>query len=150
MASFGPGRWNKSFRVAATVSAYRVVALDTSTSSGPRIIQIPTETSYILGISQDYADTTSAQFAACPVSFFGDCKAAAGASVSAGALLTFVTATAYVIEVGNANFDTGATSFATSGSKMPKLLGVALSVGTATDAVIEVALNISNFRIRVT
>lgn len=147
MSQKGPGRFDKSFRVAATVSAYRVVAPDTTTSAGLRIIQIPTETSFLLGVSQDYADTSSAQFQACPVSFFGYCKGAAGASVSAGALLTFVTTTGYVIEQANGTI--ASTAANTTGVLLPKTVGVALSVGTATDAVIEICLNVNNFRIRV-
>lgn len=145
MASFGPSRNTKSHRAANTVSSYRVVSPDTATSQGSvRVIQIPTETSYILGVSQDQANGTDA---ALPVAFFGYCKAAAGASVSAGALLTFATSTGYVIEQANGTIAT--LSANTVGVLLPKLVGVALSTGAATDAVIEIVLNVNNFRIRV-
>lgn len=153
MSSIGPNRFAKSFKVAATVSAYRVVSFDTATS-GPeafvRVIQIPTETSFILGVSQDYADTTGAQFQATPVLSFGYGKVAAGTSVSSGALLTFVTTTGYAIESGYASsFNTGSTAFNTTGSKVPLLVGVALQKASLSDAVLECFINISNVRIRV-
>ena len=154
MASIGPSGFAKSLRVAATVGAYRVVSFDTATSGDEnfvRIIQIPTETAHILGISQDSADTTGAQFQACPVLSFGYGKVAAGASVSAGALLTFVTTTGYAIEataVGN----TGApvtTTYSTAGSIRQKEIGVALQKGSLTDATMEVFISISNQRLRI-
>ena len=154
MASIGPSRFEKSLRVAATVSAYRVVSFDTATSGDEnfvRVIQIPTETSHILGISQDYADTTGAQFQACPIVSFGYAKVAAGASVSAGALLTFVTTTAYAIEasaLGNTGAPVTAT-FSTVGSIRVKEIGVALQKASLTDAVMEVYVNISNQRLRI-
>lgn len=153
MASIGPSRFQKSFRVAATVSAYRVVSYDTATSGDEafvRIIQIPTETSHILGVSQDYADTTATQFQACPIASFGYAKAAAGASVSAGALLTFVTATAYVIEATDKTTTTWATgTFSTQGAAMLKHVGVALQKASLSDATMEVFLNIDQRHLRI-
>lgn len=151
MSQAGPSRFSKSFKVAATVSAFRVVSFDTATSSDfgyIRLIQIPTETSHILGVSQDYADTTSAQFQAVPVNSFGYSKVAAGASVSAGAILTFVTTTAYAIESGlGGTFATGA--FSTVGSVIPKTIGIALQKASLTDAVLECFLQIRNERVRI-
>ena len=149
MASIGPSRFSKSLKVAATVSAYRVVTPDTALSSGfIRCIQIPTETSIILGISQDYADTTSVQFQAVPVASFGYGKIAAGASVSAGAILSFSTATAYGIESGYSGSHATLT-FTTVGAKVPKTIGVALQNASLTDAVIECFVNLGNLSIRV-
>ena len=154
MASIGPSRFQKSFRVAATVSAFRVVSFDTATSGVEnyvRLIQIPTETSHVLGVSQDYADTTASQFQACPVISFGYGKVAAGASVSSGALLTFVTTTGYVIEA-TALGNTGApvtTTFSTTGSIRVKEIGVALQKGSLTDAAMECFISISNQRLRI-
>lgn len=154
MASIGPSRAQKSFRVAATVSAYRVVSFDTATSGDEnfvRIIQIPTETSHILGVSQDSADTSGAQFQACPVASHGYAKVAAGASVSAGAILTFVTTTGYAImatALGNTG-DPVTTTFSTAGSVRVKEIGIALQKGSLTDATMEVLLAISNQRLRI-
>ena len=154
MASIGPSRFEKSYRVAATVATYRVVAPDTAGSdidNAIRVIQIPTETSHILGVSQDTGDTASAQFDAIPVVSFGYAKAAAGASVSSGALLIAVTTTGYVIEaaaVGN----TGVlltTTFSTTGSIRAKEVGIALQDASLTDAAIEIWCNISNSRFRI-
>lgn len=150
MASIGPSFSQKSFKVAATVSAYRVCSLDTATSAEGyvRLIQIPTESSHILGISQDYADTTSGQFQAVPVVSFGYGKVAAGQSVSAGALLSFVTTTGYAIEGCTSGTFLTAT-FSTQGSAMPKLIGVALQKASLSDAVIECFVNINNIRVRI-
>ena len=150
MASVGPSRFAKSFKVAATVSAYHVVSFDTATTSDGyvRVIHIPTETAHILGIAQDTADTTSAQFQAVPVASFGYAKVAAGASVSAGAILTFVTTTAYAIEAGlGATFATGA--FSTVGSVIPKTIGIALQKASLTDAVLECFVHLGNTRVRI-
>lgn len=153
MAQSGPNRWAKSYKVAATVSAYRVVSNDTVTSSDfgyIRVVQIPTETAQILGVSQDYADTTSGQFQPIAVASFGYSKVMAGASVSAGAILTFATATGYAIESAYSGlFDTNNGSLFTSGAKVPKTLGIALQKSTASDAAIECFLSINNIRIRV-
>ena len=144
MAQAGPQGAQKSLRAAATLSAYRVVAPDTALSVGfVRLIQIPTETSFILGIAQQSGTTAQAV----PVISYGYSKVAAGASVSAGALLTFVTATGYLIEQANATIGTSAAS--TAGVLQPKLVGVALQNGANTDAVIEAFISISNFRLRV-
>lgn len=150
MPSVGPSRFGKSFRVAATVSAYRVVSFDTATTSDGyvRIIQIPTETSHILGIAQDYADTTSTQFQATPVASFGYGKITAGASVSAGAILTFATTTGYGIESGlGGTFATG--TFSTVGSVVPKTIGIALQKASLSDATIECFIQLDNIRVRV-
>ena len=121
-----------------------MVAPDTALSVGfVRLIQIPTETSFILGIAQQSGTTDQAV----PVVSFGYSKVAAGASVSAGALLTFVTTTGYVIEQANATINNSAAT--TAGSLQPKLIGVALQNGSATDAAIEAFISISNFRLRV-
>lgn len=150
MASIGPSRFGKSFQVGATVSAYHVVGFDTVTASDGhvRVIQWFSETAHILGIAQDYADTTSAQFQAVPVASFGFAKVAAGASVSAGAILTVQTTTAYGIESGlGGTFNTGA--FSTVGSVIPKTIGVALEKASLTDAVIELFVQIRNERVRI-
>jgi hypothetical protein len=152
MASVGPSTFCKSLRVAATVSAFRVVSPDTALSDGfVRVIQTPTETSHILGLSQDSADTSSAQFGHIPVQSFGYGKAAAGASVSAGALLTPVTVTGYLIEA-TALGNTGApvtTTYSTAGSIRVKEVGIALGKASLTDAVFECFINISNQRLRI-
>lgn len=148
MASIGPNRFQKSFRAAATLSAYRVVSPDTALSDTfVRMIQYPTETSHLLGIAQASATTDQA----CPVIAFGFGKAAAGASVSAGSLLTAVTGTGFVIET-TALGNTGAlvtTTFSTAGSIRLKEVGIALQTGSLTDASIEVFVNISNLRLRI-
>lgn len=148
MASIGPNRFQKSFRAAATVSAYRAVSPDTALSETfIRLIQHPTETSHILGLAQASATTDQA----CPVSSFGYAKGAAGASVSAGAFLTAVTVTGYLIEA-TALGNTGApvtTTFSTAGSIRVKEVGLALQNGSLTDAAIEVFVNISNMRLRI-
>lgn len=150
MSSQGPQPSLKSFKVAATVSAFRVVSHDTATSAEGyvRLIQIPTETAHILGISQDYADTSGAQFQACPVQSLGYGKVAAGASVSAGSILTFATTTAYGIESGlGGTFAT--TAFSTVGAVVPKTIGIALQKASLSDAVIEIFVQINNLRVRV-
>lgn len=125
MSQYGNG-FHKSFRAAATLSAYRVVSPDTAGSeSHVRLIQIPTQTSLILGISQASATTDLAV----DVVGLGYSKVAAGASVSAGAILTFVTSTGYVIE-GTAQYDTTTTA-------VPRQIGIALGTGIATDAILE-------------
>lgn len=152
MASVGPSRAVKTFKVAATVSAYRIVSFDTVTSSDygfVRVIQIPTESSHILGISQDTADTTSAQFQAIPVLSYGYAKVAAGQSVSAGSLLTFVTTTGYAIEGGTSGTYLTATFSTTPSLAIPKLIGVALQKASLSDAVIECMVNINNIRVRI-
>lgn len=145
MSQFGPNGPQKSFRAGASVSAYRVVAPDTATSNGHvRVIQIPTTTSFILGISQQVATAVDM---AIPVVYTGYTKAAAGASVSAGALLTFVTTTAYVIEQANGTIAT--LTATTVGTILPKFIGIALGTGVNTDAVIEICLSVNNFRITI-
>ena len=154
MAQAGPSRFAKSFRVAATVSAYRVVSFDTTLSGDfnyVRVIQVPTETAHILGIAQDLADTTAAQFNHVPVDSFGYSKVAAGASVSTGAILTVVTTTGFAIEA-TALGNTGApvtTTFSTAGSIRVKEVGIALEKGSLTNAVMECYVNISNMRLRI-
>lgn len=147
MSSWGPSvNLAKSFRAAATLSAFRVVGFDTVTAAQGyvRLIQIPTETTHIFGISQDSATTDQAF----PVASIGYARGAAGASVSSGAILTFATTTGYLIEAGlGGTFAT--TAFSTVGSVMPKQVGIALQTGSATDAVMEVFLEISNRRVRV-
>ena len=135
MASIGPGRFSKSFRAAATLSAYRVVSPDTALSDQfVRPIQFPTLTSKILGIAQARA-TTDPAF---PVDAFGYTKAAAGASVSAGAVLTPVTTTGYVIEATD--------DYATTTTAVPRVIGMALQIGSLTDAAIEIFLAIDMVR----
>ena len=153
MSSIGPLNL-KSFRVAATVGAYRVVSFDTAASGNEnfiRCIQIPTETSHILGVSQDSADTSGSQFQAIPVASFGYGKVAAGASVSMGAILTPVTLTGYAI-MATALGNTGApvtTTFSTAGSIRVQEIGIALQSASLTDATMEVFLAISNMRLRI-
>lgn len=135
MASIGPSRFAKTLRAAATVSAYRVVSPDTALSDQfIRPIQFPTLTSMILGVAQDSATTDQAL----PVDAFGFSKAAAGASVSAGAILAPVTVTGYVIE-GTAQYDTTTTA-------VPRNIGIALQIGSLTDAAMEVFLAIDLVR----
>lgn len=153
MASIGPSRFGKSFAAAATVQAYHIVSFDTATASDGhvRVIHYWSETAHILGVAQDYADTTSGQFQAVPVASFGYAKVAAGASVSAGAILTPVTATGYAIEA-TALGNTGApitTTFSTAGSIRVKEIGIALEKGSLTDAVMECYVNISNLKLRI-
>jgi hypothetical protein len=153
MSSIGPSRFSKSFKAAATVSAYRVVTYDTATATPEayvRVIQVPTETSHLLGISQDYADTTAAQFQAVPVISFGYAKVAAGTSVSAGALLTAVTTTGYVIEATDRTTTTWLTgTFSTQGAAMLKHVGVALQKASLSDAVIECFVNLDQRHLRI-
>ena len=140
MAQAGPGRDFKSYRAAATTNSYRVVAPDTALSAGfVRLIQIPTDTSLMLGVSQASATTDQA----IPVQWHGFAYAAVGASVSAGSLLTFQTTTGYVIQASD-------TAIATASSGGQRSIGVALQNGSAQDAVIEIALNINNHLIRIT
>ncbi len=153
MASIGPNTFRKSFAVAATVQAYHIVSFDTVTASDGhvRVTHPWSETAHLLGISQDYADTTGAQFQAVPVISFGYAKVAAGASVSAGAILIAVTSTGYAIEgtaLGNTGLPLTAT-FATTGSIRMKEIGIALEKASLTDAVMECYVNISNFRLRI-
>lgn len=154
MSSIGPNRFGKSFQAASTVSAYRIVSFDTATTAinaHVRCIQWPTETFHVLGVSQTYGDTSSAQFEGIEVLSFGYGKVAAGASVSAGALLTPVTTTAYAIEA-TALGNTGApvtTTFSTAGSIRVREIGIALEKGSLTDAVLECFVSISNMRLRI-
>lgn len=135
MASIGPNRFQKSLRAAATLSAYRVISPDTALSEGfVRGLQFPTLTSKLLGIAQASATTDQAF----PVASFGYGKAAAGASVSAGAILIPVTATGYVIE--------GTDDYATTTTAVPRHVGLALQSGSLTDAAIEVFITIHQVR----
>lgn len=150
MSSIGPNTQRKSFAVAATVQAYHVVGFDSVTASDShvRVIHWFSETAHILGIAQDYADTSSAQFQAVPVISFGYAKVAAGASVSAGSILMPVTTTGYAIESGlGGTFAT--TAFSTVGSVIPKTIGIALEKGSLTDAVMECFIHLGNTRVRV-
>lgn len=132
--SYGPDI-RKSLRAAASVSAYRVCSPDTALSDAfVRAIQFPTLTSLILGISQDVASTDGAL----PIISVGYAKAAAGASVSAGAILIPVTTTGYVIE-GTATYDTGTTA-------VPRHVGMALQNASLTDAALEVFVTIHQVR----
>ena len=137
MASYGPSLAQKSFRAAATLSAYRVVTPDTALAAAfVRLIQIPSTTFSILGVSQQSATTDQAT----PVISFGYTKVTGEASISAGALLTFVTTTGRAIALAGQV----TTTINTAGAALPKLLGIALQNGTATDAVVEIYLNVSN------
>lgn len=144
MASIG-NEIRKTFRAAGTVSAYRVLAIDTALSSGfVRVSQFATETMHILGVGQDSATTDQACLVVCG----GFAKGAAGASVSAGAILTPVTATGFLIEAGlGGTFAT--TAFSTVGSVIPKQIGIALQTGSITDAAMEIFVGISNVRVRI-
>ena len=128
----------KSYRAAASVTAFRVVAPDTALSNGfIRVTHIQTETSFILGLSKDAASTDGA----IAITAFGFAKGACGASVSAGSMLTFVTGTAYVVQAS-------ATSLNTTTTLIERQIGIALQNGANTDAVIEVFVNINNSMVR--
>lgn len=116
----------------ASSPAYRVVGVATTGDFYAGICI--TATSHILGISQEDASSTGEAW---KVRKYGTSKAACGASVSAGSILTFQTDTGKVI--------LATITDNTTTSTVPKTVGIALQAGS-TNSVIEISIEIVNLR----
>lgn len=109
----------------ATIPAYRVIK-----PSGNNTVALwDTATAIMIGLSQEQCDSLGA----IQVAIGGTAKGQAGASVSAGALLTGLTATGEVIEC------LAGSLLATTTTAIPRTIGVALQTGD-TGAAIEVLI----------
>jgi len=128
---------NFNVNAAATIPAYRVLKL-AATSGVPRGVALwDTATAAIAGISQEQSVGNTGTSIWTAIS--GTAKAQAGASVSASALLTALTATGEVVEATVPTFNT------TTGN-LPFLIGHALESG-ATGAAVEILINITPMRL---
>ena len=133
MAQLGPALYT-SHRCAATVSAYRIVGNDTAASGGIlRCVQPPTITTFVFGVAQQSGTTDQSV----QIISFGNAKGESGQSLTAGALLTYVTATGYLIE---------AVAFDTTATARPRTVGLSLQTGAATGAVLEILVSLANTR----
>lgn len=123
---------NISFLVSATISAFRIV----KPTGANRVGTWDTATAHILGVAQE--DSKGGSDTSVLVCIGGTARTMAGASISAGALITAQTATGLAIEAGTGLIDT-------TTSAVPKLLGLALDAAD-TNSVCEVLLIINNVR----
>lgn len=113
-----------SFRANESVGAFLVVAFNpSSTADKFRCELADTSTSLQIGISQHAASTDGA----IDIISVGFTRAQCGASVSAGAILTWQTATGKVIEAGTQNTATA----------IIRTVGISLKAGS-TDSVIQI------------
>lgn len=117
----------KSFTAGETLTAGLVAYLSAANTVALWI----TSTASIVGVVEDDAAATNS---AVGLTLDGTAKVVCGASVSAGAVVGPMTASAKVVERANP---------ATTTTAFQKTLGIALEAGS-TDAVIEVALQINN------
>lgn len=116
----------------ATIPAYRIV-----TPSGNNTVALwNTQTAYMLGLSQEQSGDSGT---AILVAIGGTAKGQAGASVSAGALLTGLTATGEVIEAA-------ANILNTTTTVIPRSIGLSLQTGDS-GAAIEVLVSPGHVRI---
>lgn len=114
----------------ATIPAYRIVGV-----SGDDTVSLwATATTQMVGIAQEQADSLASVF----VAIYGSAKGEAGASVSAGSVLSGLTATGQVI-ASTALQDTVTTD-------IPFMIGLALQSGS-TNAAIEVLVRPTHWRI---
>lgn len=114
----------KSFKALdASIPAYRVVFLATNGT-----VDL-CETSTVMGFGISAQDVSTAG-EAIPIILGGTAKAQCGASVSAGALLTWQTATGLVVEAV-------ANSVGTATAIVPKAIGISLENGD-TNSIIEI------------
>ena len=109
----------------ASIPAYRVVFLATNNT----VDLAETSTALGFGISADSVSNTGQ---AIPVILNGIAKAECGASVSAGSLLTWQTATGMVVESAVNGFTMSTTGL------YAKTIGIALEKGVGTNAVISI------------
>lgn len=117
-----------SLKAASTLPAYVVVGV----SDANTVSLHATSTSMIFGVTtQASLDGTGTSIA---VAIAGTAKVLAGASVSAGSIVTVQTATGYAVAAAAVN---------TTTSAIPKILGIALNAGS-TNGIIEVALQVNN------
>lgn len=115
-----------SFRANESIGAFLCVAVNASTSAQEiRMELADTSTSMPLGIIQDAVSTNGSA----EVVQLGVARGQCGASVSAGAILTWQTATGKVIEIAN-----------NTTTSMDRSIGIALHQGS-TDSVIKVMVN---------
>lgn len=113
-----------SFKAGDTLSAQRIVRL----SAANTVDLAVTATSMGFGITSDGADSG----AAIQVTILGTAKVACGASVSAGAFVTWQTDTGLAVEATHLNN--------TAASVIPNAIGLALEAGS-TNGVIEVLIS---------
>lgn len=122
----------------ATIPAYRIVK-NAATAAVPRGVALwDTATAFIMGLSQEIS--SDATGGAAFVAVGGTAKANCGASVSAGALLTGLTATGEVVEVTAHVLNTTTTV-------VPRTVGQAMRSGS-TAAAIEVYVSPNNLRVQ--
>lgn len=115
-----------SFRATQSIGVFLVVSVPATTSAFNCELA-DTATSRPLGIIQDNASTNTAA----DVVVLGRSLALASASISAGALLSWVTATAQVVAVTNTSF---------GAALIRPTIGIALQAGTAASH-IEIFVN---------
>jgi hypothetical protein len=115
------GSIDVSFKAGDTISAMRIVRL----SAANTVDLAVTATSMGFGITAQYADSG----AAIAVTILGSAKVVCGASVSAGAFVTWQTDTGLAVEATHLNN--------TASSVIPNAIGLALEAGS-TNGVIEV------------
>lgn len=136
----GTVKINFAVNYASTIPAYRIVK-NASTANVPGAVGLwDTSTARMIGLSCD--NSGGATGTAIQVAILGSAYGDAGASVSAGSLLTGLTATGQVVEVGAALMDV-----VTAGSSIA-FIGQAM--GTAdTNSSVEVYLNIGNLQLSI-
>ena len=135
MSQFRQGP-NVSFKVnqATTLSAYRIVKPAAGNNS---VALWDTATAHILGVTLE--DSKGATGTSVLVAIYGTARLGAGASVSAGALVTGQTATGLGIEDASRGYMDTATAI------VAYTLGIALDAAD-TNSVFEVLIRPSNLR----
>jgi len=117
---------SRSFRSNESVAAFRVVSVGTLSTAQSTLIELAeTSTAIGIGIIQDAVSSAGAA----NVITLGESRASCGASVSAGSILTWQTATGQVIE-----------AIASASSVTARLIGQALFAGS-TNSVIKIIVN---------
>lgn len=129
----------KSFRASASIPAF-VVVTPAATNAAVEVALWATALANILGASKHAASTGGGL----AIVIGGSARVLAGASISAGALLSVQTATGFAVEMTANNTGLAASLTATV---IPKQLGLALSNATASGTV-QVLLGINNVRLQ--
>lgn len=128
-----------SFNVdGATIPAYRIAKAAGGTTVARAVALWDTASAVIIGLTQEIS--SGATGGSVVVAIGGTAKGNCGASVSAAALLTGLTATGEVIEAGTQILNTTTTI-------VPRTVGVAMQNG-ATGSAIEVLVNPNNIRVQ--
>lgn len=120
----------------ASIPAYRIVAV----GAGKDVVDLAkTSTAMLVGVS---ANNISATGQAVSVILNGTARCQCGASVSAGALLSFQTDTGMCIEALAAAYNHTTTTI------IPRTIGVALQAGS-TNSVIEILVQPNNVKFNI-